>query len=83
MTKHLQCLIRDTAAAPVVCAAISELLPKVAFNPAATVMVMNSNLVTALRGCLALVRFFWASIGVWKAPGRGWRRNKGDEANDR
>lgn len=53
--KNLLYLIGDAAAAPVVCAAISELLPKVAFNPAATVMVMYSNLVTALRGRLALV----------------------------
>lgn len=53
--KSFQNLVRDTAAAPVVSAAISELLPKVAFNPAATIMVMDSNLVTALRGRLALV----------------------------
>lgn len=62
--KTVQHLIGDTAAAPIVRAAISELLPKVAFNPAAAVVVMDSNLVTALGGRLALVRFFGASIGV-------------------
>lgn len=55
MIKNHQWLIRDTAAAPVVCAAVSELLPEGAFNPATTVMVMHPDLVTALRGRLALV----------------------------
>lgn len=81
--KNLQYLIGDTAAAPVVSAAVSELLPKIALNPAATVMVVDSNLVAALRGRLALVWFFGAGIGVWEAPGCGWRRNKGDKGDDR
>lgn len=55
MIKYLQYLIRDTAAAPVVYAAVSELLPEGAFNPAIIVVVMHLDLVTALRGRLALV----------------------------